>query len=363
MRSPVTFYDWVREGGGKIYVVVTSAFASCFTLLQVLRLFGIDWISILKVPNTEDGWLMVNYGVHVVFIGYVAGATAYKFCQIKNPGSSSVKEWVIRDNLELQDPTSRGGEADSTDKKDKATTWVEFKLKVNKVVKQFTYFWLLAWGSWLFHYGYLFLEKIGPIEHYPSLRNFVNNLNSLMFIFMFMTLTVSTSKYGPLSWAKLVLIICLVSVVEWVAYHLVDSGKDSVTISFSILAGLFASIALAAFVGSIDSKFINVPLWLILSLYLYAAIQSLYIFFELEHFILKLGDKNLSLRVFVQRTQILITVFSFLLKTILFLAVTWILRTGRLVYFMAEEGSLNFKRDKNFAAFVERIELEEASIA
>jgi len=58
----------------------------------------------------------------------------------------------------------------------------------------------------------------------------------------------------------------------------------------------------------------------------------------------------------------MVTILAFILKAVLFITVTWILRTGKLVYFMIEESSLNFKRDKNFAGFLDNIRIEETQL-
>jgi hypothetical protein len=170
-----------------------------------------------------------------------------------------------------------------------------------------------------------------------------------------MTLTVSTSRYGALFWSKLVCVVVGLFGVEFLAYRL-SSGSQVIALTFTAVSGLFAGVALAAFIGSIDSKFINIPVWLIPTLYLYAAIQSFYVFFQFHK------EASCCMPVFVDKTQITVTIFAFVLKAVLFITVTWILRTGRLVYFMIEESSLNFRRDRNFEEFLGSIKIEEAQL-
>src|SRR5947207_15474606 len=95
-----------------------------------------------------------------------------------------------------------------------------FKKRVNKVVRQFTFFWLLGWFTWLLHYAYLLFGSLGFLNTHIVAKDFLNNINSLMFFFLFMTLTVSTAKYGPLAWGKLICLVLVVSVVEWLAFRL-----------------------------------------------------------------------------------------------------------------------------------------------
>jgi hypothetical protein len=305
-------------------------------------------------PTTNQGWLTVNFSIQVAFIAYVVLFTASKFSAIKDPDSAKPEEEEIWQNLELRDSESHHrGHADQYEQESKQA-WIQFKRGANKVVKQFAYFWFFAWLTWLAHYLYLLTSTLGWVPESEATRNFVNNLNSLMFIFLFMTLTVSTRTYGPLFWARLVSSALGVYAIEWLLFK-VSHGNPVVALTFTAFSGLFASVALAAFVGSMNSKFINIPIWLVPTLYLYAAIQSFYVFFEFTS-----AMSNVS--AFVEKTRITITIFAFILKTILFITVTWVLRTGRLIYFMIQEGSVHFGRDKNFAKFLKAVKVVEMKI-
>jgi hypothetical protein len=354
MSKPITLKAWLRTESGRLYLVISTIFTVCFSAFQALKLFGIEKIPLPAIPATDQGWLTVNYAIQVAFIGYVAFFTAYKFSRIKSSDRCFENERNIWQNLELHDPSTLSSETVDEDKADDETAWIRFKQGANKVVKQFAWFWVLAWFSWLLHYLYLLSQGLGWLPSNAAARNFLNNLNSLMFVFLFMTLTVSTSKYGALFWSKLVCSIVTLGVVEFFAYRL-SGGNETIALAFTTVSGLFASVALASFIGSIDSKFINVPVWLIPALYSYAAIQALYVFFEF-------GGVPSSAPAFVNKTRIMVTVLAFILKAVLFITVTWILRTGRLVYFMIEESSLNFKRDKNFEGFLDNIRIEETQL-
>jgi hypothetical protein len=353
MSKPVTFKQWLKSESGRIYLIVSSLFTLCFSSFQLIKLFGIEKIPLPALPTTDAGWLKVNYAIQVGFIGYVVFFTAYRFSRIKDADKDNPSEKEIWQKLELHDP-ARTRES----KKSNEEAWRDFKQGTNKVIKQFTWFWVLAWFSWLLHYSYLLANELGWLPANAAARHLVNNLNSLMFVFLFMTLTVSTSRYGALFWSKLVCSVIGVFGVEFLAHGLL-SETQVVALTFAAMSGLFAGVALAAFIGSIDSKFINIPVWLIPALYLYAAIQSFYVFFEFHE-----GARSdpSFVPTFVNKTQIAVTVFAFVLKAVLFITVTWVLRTGRLVYFIIEESSLNFRRDRNFAEFLEFIKIEETQL-
>lgn len=356
MSKPITFKQWLKSESGRIYLIISSIFTICFSAFQALKLFGIEKIPIPRFPTTDAGWLTANYAIQVAFIGYVVFFTAYRFSKIKDADKATPSEETIWQKLELHNPSTERQKENAEDyETEDQKAWVKFKQGANKVVNQFAWFWVLSWFSWLLHYIYLFAEAVGWLPTNAAARNLMNNLNSLMFVFLFMTLTVSTSKYGALFWSKLVCSIVGLFVIEFFAYRF-SSGNEVVALTFTAISGLFASVALAAFVGSIDSKFINIPIWLIPTLYLYAAIQSFYVFFEF-------GGVASCVPTFVNKTQIMVTIFAFILKAVLFITITWILRTGRLVYFIIEESSLNFRRDRNFAEFLETIKIEETRLS
>jgi hypothetical protein len=349
MKAPITFKSWLTSESGKVYVRMSGGFTVIFATFQALKLFGVQNIPLPKIPLTNQSWLAVNLAIQVLFIGYVVFGTAYKFSEIEDTEKAHGEEEPIWQRLELHDPSStHHGDEKELD------NWIHFKKRINRVVRQFTFFWLLGWFTWFAHYLYLFLGAVRLLNPQVVAKDFLNNMNSLMFFFLFMTLTVSTAKYGLLAWGKLICLVLGISMVEWFAFGL-SNHNESVALSFTMASGLFASTALAAFVGSINSKFINTPITVILVLYVYAAIQSLYVFFELE-------ATSSSVPGFVQTTAILITILAFILKALLFLTVTWILRTGRLVFFVAEEASLNFRRDRNFGEFRDKVKITEANL-
>lgn len=383
MAAPITIWQWTRSKSARPYVVISALYTSFLSLLSVLKLFGWN-IQLPNLPATNKGWLTLNFLLQFLFTGYVA-FTAIKFSQLDNPDKADPSESDYWQTLELQDPSStkRKEKVDSED-------WVHYKRSVNKVAKQFAWFWFLGWLTWCCHYAFLLVVSLKPAHASPAWSNLFNNLNSLMFVFLFMTLTVSTAKYGAIFWFKLSFIVVGLFLIERLFFDQVG------VLWFTVLSGLFASTALAAFIGSIDSKFINIPIKLVATLYLYAALQSLYILIELTEKVgafyktlleqtvelskrpetWKLQPENWklisellmteqsirSLLNFLEISTILMIALAFFLKAALFITVTWMLRTGRLVYFIIEEGSLNFKRDRNFVEFSERIKVSESTL-
>ncbi len=354
----MSFLEWIKTKTGKLHVSISAAFTGLISIIPILRLFGIDHIPLPVIRTTQDTWLVTNLAVHFAFIGYVTFFTSYKYSHIQETNKADLIERPIWERLTLTPPNSKPPEREDKggnsiqDDEIRSADWIKFKIGVNKVVKQFVWFWALAWFSWFLNYGYMLAERTQLLGKNQATQNLLNNVNSLMFVFLFMTLTVSTSKYGILFWGKLVSFVLAAFGIELVSTF-ATHGSAGVGRTFTILSGLFAATALAAFVGSINSKFINIPIWLVGTLYLYAALQSLYVFVEP-------GDTTGAL--LVETTEIVITLLAFVLKAILFVTVTWILRTGRLVYFMIEESSLNFAKDKSFSEFLKILRIGEAEL-
>ena len=365
IKEPITLKDWIKTKTGKVYIRVSALIASFYTVFQGLKFFGINEINVQTLHISPETLQAINLAIHLTFIAFVVFGTAYRFAHIKNADYANQNEKIIWQNLELLAPSEPHLSEDEDEEK-KQNTWIEYKLKVNKVAKQFTWFWFLGWLSWFIHYLYLLVVPIfvqwGWSSENKALGNLLNNLNSLMFIFLFMTLTITTSKYGALFWSKLICLVLALYSIEWLMYKL-SHNSQLVTLSFALVAGLFAGTALAAFIGSINSKFINIPVRLFVILYFYAAIQPLYVFFGLEKE--KINSSvftDQSILTFIQQIIIFMPIFAFILKVVLFIVVTWILQTGRLIYFQVQEGSLNNSRDKHFAKFLEVVDIDETQL-
>jgi len=97
---------------------------------------------------------------------------------------------------------------------------------------------------------------------------------------------------------------------------------------------------MAAFIGTIGAKFLTISLRLTFLFYLYASIQPLFFLFDSQ----LLGPTH-------DVAVTCITMLAFILKVVLYLTVTWIQRTGRLCYIIAEARSLYENRDDKFQQF------------
>lgn len=321
-----TFSSWTKGTFGKKQATISLIYGTIIASIPILKLFGLDAIAIAShIPMDER----IPIALTLIFIIYVV-FVAHNYQIIDKPERTNPTEEKLYSRLQVSEIEN----AESTD--DITSVWVDYKRAVNKTLRQFSWFWFLCWIFWFIFYFFLFLKMLELITFPTSaLQNFLNNTSSLMFAFMYMTLSVSTSKYTAINWIQFGLIIMLITVTE------VIFGNDGNAFYFKLISGLFSCVAMAAFVGSINSKFINIPSGLILLLYIYSAIQFGYIFL----------DKQVTGSTIDPFLSLLILSLALILKIILFLVITWVIDTGRLLYFVVEEGSLNYIKNRDYEEF------------
>jgi DNA-binding winged helix-turn-helix (wHTH) protein len=85
----------------------------------------------------------------------------------------------------------------------------------------------------------------------------------------------------------------------------------------SLFSGLAGGIAMALYVGRLQSKFINPRIWLLIALYSYTAIQPLFLYLA--------GDKTKA---------VILADVALLLKCLLYLYIAWLLQSGRLLFYL-----------------------------
>lgn len=97
---------------------------------------------------------------------------------------------------------------------------------------------------------------------------------------------------------------------------------DNYVAVFDALSGVINALVLALLIARLDSKLIGLPSWLISILYSYAAVQPLFIVFELSQ-----SDVLKQISVFV-------LVFVFLSKVYFFFIIVYALQTGKMLNYL-----------------------------
>lgn len=235
-------------------------------------------------------------------------------------------------------------------------------------VHQFHWTWRALWTSWfvlyvllaimeamiLFH---LYVEPyqpgwlVGSTEQllyfagFSSLGNSANNLTTVCIFILYLILSEKTTvtehngsvKAARLPWRIGVAVTLLLAVMEFTQFALltltnaqyentadalryantIKSQVAEIESTFRWISGLLAGLAIALFVGRLDSKFVGLSPWVIGLLYSYAVIQPGWASFS-DKPIFGLAALNTAL----------------FLKCLLFVIVTWLLRTGLLLFYL-----------------------------
>lgn len=202
--------------------------------------------------------------------------------------------------------------------------------------EQFYHCWCFLWVSWLALYVVLAAIELarGVAEIYvepweSGIANFFNNVPTVFIVAAYLILSESTVKPNgqsqPVPYASLVGTLVIVTGAEMVFTLIELSTIDTIPAfanlasvrTFRWVSGIAACVAIALLVGRLEGKTIDAPRWVVVLLYLYAAIQVAWAAFSQDSWLM----------------LILLNV-ALLLKCCLFLFVAWLIQTGMLLYYM-----------------------------
>lgn len=178
--------------------------------------------------------------------------------------------------------------------------WIEAKGFATAALKEFTKYWYGLLVSWYVLYMALaFLWEYDPSDKHPILllelilrnaANLFNNCNSLMLALGYMVLNtpkVIRKKDEPdtndVPWrAVIVVVVFVVTLLEFFVSFLSHQDQSylinraNVLEAFDWVSGIFGGVALALFVGRLQSRFLDPSSFRLIGLYLYIALQPLY---------------------------------------------------------------------------------------
>ncbi|GEM_PF-5456574 len=227
----------------------------------------------------------------------------------------------------------------------------------NKNLRQFYQLWQAIWVVWFIIY-FLLCFQSSISQNFNSNYWFeiiIDTLNigsSLLMVFMYRILSKKTVKKTPGGVAKgdlftgRILLLFIALVFANVLVHTFISDHYSFKFwqfVIQLVIGVFVTVSFAAFVGKLNSPFFRAPHSTVIILYVYAAIQMLYIFKNVDF---GLGFESHTKIIFTMLTS-----FAFVCKIVFFYTLSWIMETGRLTYFILCESNLVREEDNNFEAF------------
>ncbi len=212
--------------------------------------------------------------------------------------------------------------------------------RANNEIKQFNKFWIGTWLCWIFLYLIILIELISGNEGIKILfdwgKNLANNLTSLMILYCYITLSfpAKTENSNHLStWMPYLAIMIGITILELIL-RFYESNIETVSNIhniFSIASGVIGGAIIALLIGRLDSKLINAPVWIYFSLYVYAAIQAVYGFFDL-------GDTSTDLDKSLAAIMMYLALFF---KGILLLFIIWTVKTKKLFYYYLGVGIIH----------------------
>lgn len=177
--------------------------------------------------------------------------------------------------------------------------------RASKAVGQFHSAWQGVWWGWFFYYITAFAHalfkwmvwKSADSPYWEPIQTLFNNIQTIFLFGCYYVLVKPTVRPGDsksslrVMYTPLVVVIILLTLVH-VLYaashseatapsaHVTESGR----LLFHLVSGMSSGIALALFVARLDSKYIDVPQWIIITLCAYALLQPTFILFISDEF-------------------------------------------------------------------------------
>jgi DNA-binding winged helix-turn-helix (wHTH) protein len=193
---------------------------------------------------------------------------------------------------------------------------------LESALRQYTKYWRWLLLSWVPLYLLFAVEDlIGPKA--KLLQVLCNILNTAMIVLCFNVLNKdledddANHMTGPALFALGFLL--LVSVLMVTISVESPTARAQLREGGTVLTGISAGIAMALYVGRLQSKFFGPRPWLLVLLYSYTAIQPLVLYIE--------GHPVRAL---------MLLDFALILKCLLYLYVTWLLHSGLLLFYFAK---------------------------
>lgn len=232
--------------------------------------------------------------------------------------------------------------------------------------KQFYYSWLVIWVIWLVMYVgqlmYKLVAQPGSEQAFYNeclFENTLNLMNSCAMFFIYMVITISTvstysKKEGRSQMHTAVICLIFVAVALILLDYQITYTKHTnpfdyykIELAIQLVIGIIASMSFMAVMGRLNSSFLDVPQWLIISLYFYATLQMLYPFTLLEKMIdpqmaiINISDHKDQKAIHTYLVMITKTLYvlAFFGKILLFIMIRWIMLKKRFLFFLLHKAN------------------------
>ncbi len=303
--------------------------------------------------------------IQFVFIAFAC----YHARMFKELNLGNIHTQVFADEAEFWNKLRlyRRAEPAPTSEEDAKIYFNRFKNGANKALTQFAHFWFFFWLTWLF-FGVVVIAKhwIGGGNEliYRHSENLLNNLNTLMLIYLFLNITISTSRIPEVTWIIFAVVVGVVSFMEPLLISPMPTDQQNYAeFWIKVVIGLIAGLTLLAFLGRLSGKFMNIPILIMLTLYVYVFYQLIFPLLDYTDITIEnTRHPQMTIKFTFDYIFFYSSFFSLIFKSLLFVVVTWLLDSGKMLYFIAEESSLNFKGDDDFYEFLNAVPMKENKI-
>jgi DNA-binding winged helix-turn-helix (wHTH) protein len=300
-----TFEEWMR-GPGK---VVTGVLLSCIVVTLAISIALFFW----RTNETKSAASLAQFVVILI-------ALAHSFLLRRPRGLGPIKQ-------DKEEAIRKAGYENFYDfEKDKDDP--------RRALAQYTRYWRWLLLSWVSLYAFLAITGFAGLEVDSLINNgqrtlgftlslfntLFNNWNTLMLILCFHVLNKQiedeTENRNKVDTTLIGLIFFLVVVTVFAFLFVLPIEPSLIPKGASVASGVAGAIAMALFVGRLQSKFLGPRPWLLIALYSYTAIQPLFLYLEKTTV-----------------WTVLLIDLALILKCLLYLYVAWLLHSGRLLFY------------------------------
>lgn len=185
---------------------------------------------------------------------------------------------------------------------------------LHSAAENYTRRWRLLLLSWAPLYALFAVGNFQLVE-YQIAQVILNILNTWMILLCFDALNRDAEDQGSQHLSDTVLGYILFGLLVVAVTVVIMIRKYEAATS---LSGIAAGVFMALYVGRLQSKFMGPRIWLLYLFYSYTAIQPMVLYFQAH-----------------PRWGIVILDFALILKSLLYLYVTWLLQSGLLLFYFA----------------------------
>ncbi len=225
--------------------------------------------------------------------------------------------------------------------------------RMNICINRFYFSWIAVWLMWLAMYISKFIfglvaesipNNLADIvcRNYYFANNLLDLLVSLVFVFIYMSLSYSnvnmkspdTSRRSiHIGTVVLFFVAVVLLLTDYYSMKLPDNDSYFyLQYWLQTIISLIATISFMMVLGKLNSGYLNVPQWLFISLYLYAATQMLYPILDNEHAVtIKLLDGN------IKYFQHITNAIAFFGKVCLLILIRWVAIDRRFLFYLVHK--------------------------